>query len=308
MRRLLSITVLVASTLWLTIPASAHGDEHLFADRLRLEPGEKVTAAGGVHYHRLVGRFTATGPILVTVAKPAADRAAFTVGPGTDLAVNELIPCCDDATWTSHEVTIENVGDSTIEVDARASLVHDDVAVSVFRAESGVVESMLVLGAAWAYAMRRRRRRGATTSRRRALTSATVLGVTVLSLGLYGAATYGGGSVPGLLAGLADVPIIPTNPLVSRASLLLGLVMIGWAVVGAHWASSRDESDRRTWLVHGSMVVGMVLVAAVAVSSEYGTLQIPVLIGTLALAPITVVLWMDGRSETTTPDGSRRSA
>lgn len=300
--------VVLLTLLALPLPALAHGDQRIVDGVLTIPPGEVASFDGEVHYHRIVGRFDATGSILVSMIESGSEGSQIVVGSGRQVALNHLIACCDGAAWTRHTLAIENVGPEPVTVSARASLVHDDIAVSVFRAESGVVESMLALGAVWAFVLRRRRQKGIESTRRKANTTLFTVASAVLALAAYGTVRYGAGSVPGLLAGLADVPILPMNPLASRASVLLLLTMVGWAIAGARWAAARPAMTRARWLAHGAALVAMVLLSAVLVSTTYGTPGLPLMISVLAAGPLAVLITLDGRppySEHRTPAHAR---
>lgn len=279
----------------LPLPAFAHGDQRIVDEVLAIPPGETAGFEGEVHYHRIIGRFHATGPILVSMIETGTGESHIVAGPGREVALNDLIACCDGTAWTPHTLVIENVGSEPVTVSARASLVHDDVAVSVFRAEAGVVESMIALGAIWAFVLRRRRQKGIRTTRRKASAALIVVAVGVLALGIVGKVRYGTGSVPGLLAGLADVPILPMNPLASRASVLLFLTMVGWAIAGARWASARHDMVKARWLTHGAALIAMVLVSAVLVTITYGTFGLPLMISVLAVGPLAALIALEAR-------------
>lgn len=292
----------------LPMPALAHGDQRIVDGALTIPPGEVASFEGEVHYHRIIGRFDATGPIVVSVIEPGGDDAPIVAGPARQITLNDLIACCDGAAWTGHTLVIENAGPEPVTVSARASLVHDDVAVSVFRAESGVVESMLAFGVVWAFALRHRRRRGIETTRRRATATLFTVASAVLALAVYGTVRYGSGSVPGLLAGLADVPILPMNPLASRASVLLLLTMVGWAIAGARWATARHDMTRTRWLAHAAALIAMVVLSAVLVTTTYGTPGLPLMTSVLAVGPLAALVILDGRpahSEPRTPAHAR---
>lgn len=300
--------VVLVIVLVLPMPALAHGDQRIVDGVWTIAPEEMASFEGEVHYHRIVGRFDATGPIVVSMIESGGDDAQIVAGPERQITLNELIACCDGAAWTSHTLVIENPGPEPVTVSARASLVHDDIAVSVFRAESGVVESMLTFGAVWAFALRRRRQKGIETKRRRATATLLTVASAVLALAVYGTLRYGSGSVPGLLAGLADVPILPMNPLASRASVLLLLTMVGWAIAGARWAAARHDMTRAEWLAHAAALIAMVVLSAMLVTTTYGTSGLPLMTSVLAVGPLAVLVILDGRpaySEQRTPAHAR---
>ena len=154
MGRLVSVLVL-GSAFLMAMPASparAHGDAEIADEVVILAPGGAARFDAEVHYHRLVGRITADGPVLVRFI--GEDGDAFTAGPATTLELNELIPCCEGGPWVPHALVVENASDST-PVTARvdAGLIHDDLAVTVYRAESGIVPSIALFGGIWAFAL-----------------------------------------------------------------------------------------------------------------------------------------------------------
>lgn len=268
--------------------ARAHGDDRLVDETLELGPGETVSFDGEVHYHRLVGRFVADGPVEVRLIQADSGATAVDLESGADLMVNRLVLCCDGRAWTPHRLVLVNPGDETVTVEARATLVHDDLAVMVYRAEPGTTESVAVMGALWVWVLVRVWRRRSSTSPAHAIRTVGVVLGSVLTLGLYGAVRYGVGSAPGLLAGLADVPVLPINSLVSRASLLMGMAMVGWAVAGARWARAGREMDAAAWLGLGIVLVGAVVMTATSVSTTYQTAGMPLIMALTAAIPVLV--------------------
>lgn len=291
--RLVVVVIACAVAVVAPRPALAHGDDRLVNETLELAPGDTATFEGEVHYHRLVGRFVADGPIAVRFVESETGSTIVDLEPGADLSVNRLVRCCDGRAWTPHHLVIENAGALTVTVDARATLVHDDLAVMVYRAESGTAESVVVMGALWVWALARIRRRRSSTSAMRAIATVAALFGSVLVLALVGAIRYGAGSAPGLLAGLADVPVLPVNPIVSRASLLVGMAMVGWAVAGARWAKAGQAMDRRPWIAVGALVVAAVVVAGVAVGTTYRTTGMPLAMALTATVPLVGFAWLE---------------
>ncbi|HEY5684194.1 MAG TPA: hypothetical protein VIY70_02375 [Acidimicrobiia bacterium] len=289
MRLVVAVTA-CAVVLLTSHTALAHGDDRLVSDTLMLGPGETVAFEGDIHYHRLVGRFVADAPVEVRLIQTDTGSTAIDLDPGSDLAVNQLVRCCDGRAWSPHQLVIENTGAGPVTVEAKATLVHDDLAVMVYRAESGTAESVVVMGALWVWALARIRRRKSSTPPARAIRTVGVVLGSVLTLGLYGAVRYRAGSAPGLLAGLADVPVLPFNPIVSRASLLMGLAMIGWAVAGARWAKAGGVMPRRAWVALGVLVVGAVVVTAAAVGTTYQVLGMPLAMALTAAIPVLVFM------------------
>jgi hypothetical protein len=278
-------------------PAAAHGDELLVRGSLTLAPGEVAAYHGNVHYHRLVARVVADGPVRVRLHDFVTGEVALEVGPASRLAVNELIACCDDAAWTPYTLVIENAGDRPVAVRVRAVLVHDDLAVMVYGAESGTREGAVVITAAWIVLLwwgRRRPRRASAL--RRAGWAAAVLAAGVVIAGVYGWLAYGRAGAAGLVAGLSHVPVLPWNPLVSRVSLFLGVAIVGWLVAGALWARSRPAPGSPAWTGVGVGLGAGVLGVAGAVVVEYGVLSLPLGMAAGMVIPLALVVATGGGS------------
>jgi hypothetical protein len=101
---------------------------------------------------------------------------------------------------------------------------------------------------------------------------------------------YGVGGAPAVVAGNADVPILPVNPIVSRASLLMGLAMIGWAVVGLWWVRARRAAPSRAWTALGVAIAGAAVVVGMAVLAAYGGPAVQSAWLVAAITPIVAVL------------------
>lgn len=295
-----ALLALVGVVLLLPQPAFAHGDARLMDEVVLLGPGQSVDFESGLHYHRLVGEFAADGEVAVRLV--GVDGTPRVVVTGVDIAVNELVRCCDEQVWTPHRLVIENLGDRPVTVDGRAMLVHDDLAVMVDRAESGTAESVVVMGGIWAYVLFRIRRKGALVKTVRPGLTLFIVVAAVLGVGVYGAVRYQSASAPGVVAGLADVPILPVNPLVSRASLLMGVAMIGWAVAGAGWARAARVTRRPVWAALGAGLVGSVIVTAIAIGTSYGAWGMPLAMALAAVVPMLVFGVMEWRSTETFDD------
>ena len=280
---------MVALSLIAATPALAHGDQRLVVGEITLDAGETVALPGELHYHRLVGRFVATGPFSVRLVDETTGAVVIESAPGSDLAVNELVRCCEGTAWAAHRLEIENRTDRTVVVDALATLVHDDLAVSVFRAEAGVIEGMSALAAVWVYGLVRTRRRAASTPRAAVATLAFVSG-TVGLVAVIGSARYGSGSVAGLVAGAVDIPLLPVNEIASRASVLVFMAMAGWGVAAARWVGARSRMTRVAWSTLGLAVTGAVAVAAALVMIEYQTFGMPAFFAALAILPLGIAL------------------
>jgi hypothetical protein len=251
-------------------PALAHGDEQLVDGAVRLAPGESVGFDGELHYHRVVGRVEADGPVSVRLVDARTGAEVLDLGEGTLVRFNALVRCCDEA-WAPHTLVIVNPGTRAVTATARARLVHDDLAVMVDGAESGTRASIVILGLCWSALVWRALRRPDTgITLRRPVVAFALLVTFVLGLGVYARGRYGIGGAPSVVAGNADVPILPLNPIVSRASLLMGLTMVGWALAGLWWVRARSRTGPLAWTAVGGVLAGAVLVVAVLVTVAYG--------------------------------------
>lgn len=277
-------------------PAAAHGDLRLADETFQLAAGSTVEFHGELHYHRLVGRFDADRPITVELIDSERDTIVMSFGPANSISMNHLVSCCDEEAWAAHRLVVSNNGTEAATVQARVTLVHDDLAVMVYRAESGTAESVAVMGGIWWWAAWRVRRGGRSTSARRATTTALALVVGVLVISAWGAFRYGGNGARALVAGLADVPLIPINPVVGRASLLMGLMMIGWAIAGVSWIRARHAMPTKSWIALGAVLVGGIVVTAAIIASEYSALGMPLAMAIVFAIPALILLVHDSRS------------
>jgi hypothetical protein len=278
-------------------PAVGHGDGLLVRGSLTLAPGQVAAYHGSVHYHRLVARVVADGPVRLRLHDFVTGEVALEVGPTSRLVVNELIACCDDATWTPYTLVIENVADRPVALRARAVLVHDDLAVMVYGAESGTREGAVVITAAWIILLwwGRRRPRRASALRRAGWASAVLAAGAVIA-GTYGWLAYGRSGAAGLVAGLSHVPVLPWNPLVSRVSVCLAVAIVGWLVAGALWARSRPAPGSPAWAGVGVGLGAGVLGVAGAVVVEYGVLSLPLGMAAGMVIPLALVVATGGGS------------
>lgn len=286
-------TVLTALT---PLPAMAHGDVRLVDDSFVIAPGSEATFEGSLHYHRLVGRVVANEPVSLRLVDAESGVVVVSTGPGTVVTTNELVECCDGTVWAPHRLVIANNGSEPARVEARVTLVHDDVAVMVYRAESGTAESVVILGGIWWWAVRRLRRGENSGSGARAIGMAAGLMAAVVAVIGVGALRYGGFGPGALVAGLADVPVLPINSVVARASLLLGVTMVGWALAGGSWVRARSAMTHQTWIGLGSALIGAVVLAAVSIGVAYSATAMPMAMAVVAILPLAVVLMQDRRS------------
>lgn len=302
------VAVIALGAVFLLIPGTstawAHGDGQLVNDVVTLAPGASATFDGELHYHRLVGEVSADGPVRVRLVERRSGDDVTVIGPGTRLEFNELVRCCDEA-WAMHMLVLDNLSHDPVIVTARVRLVHDDLAVMADGAESGTRTSIVLMGLAWwALAWRALRRRPADVALRRPLLGAMALSTFVLGLGTYAAVRYGVGGAPAVVAGNGDVPVLPVNPIISRASLLTGLVMIGWAAVGLGWVRARATTSRQVWLAIGAWLVGAVVLVAVAVTQAYGSPWVQVAWVIAAVPPVILVLAVSAGGRREQPVGS----
>jgi hypothetical protein len=302
------LTVLGSLVLLLAVlgaaPALAHGDALLVDEVVVLGPGEVASFDGELHYHRLVGRVTSDGPVRVRLVGADATDEVVSVGPGTELAFNELVRCCDEV-WAPHTLLLENAGVAVVTVTARAALVHDDLAVMVDGVEDGTRASIVLFGLGWSALLWRGTRRsggrrdglrGGVRSLRRPAVGLALLTVFVLGVGSYAALRYGVGGAPSVVAGNGDLPVLPRNPFVSRASLLLGIALIGWTLIAAWWARARPSTARRRWSALGVALAGSVIVVATAITAAYGGPAIQVAWTAAAAGPVLIVLATSARA------------
>jgi hypothetical protein len=285
------------------VPAAAwaHGDIRLVDEVIDLEPGASASFDGELHYHRVVGQVTADVPVRVRLVAAHSGQEVFTVGPGTQLSFNHLVRCCDEA-WAPHTLVIDNVSGIPVIVTARVSLVHDDLAVMVDGAESGTRVSIVLMGLGWwGLVWHAARRRRAAVPLRRPAIGLAMLSSFVLGLGTYAATRYGVGGPAAVVAGNADLPVIPMNTIVSRASLLMGLSMIGWATVGIWWVRARGLAAQFPWVALGVAQAGAAGVVAVTILATYGGPVVQTVWLVATVTPLIVVLASSCAARRTNP-------
>ncbi len=75
--------------------------------------------------------------------------------------------------------------------------------------------------------------------------------------------------------------------------------MIGWAFAALKWARAGDAMGRSAWIGVGLLVVGAVLVVALAVGTTYRVAAMPVAMALSAAVPVLVVMVLDLRRRRT---------
>lgn len=269
--------------------ALAHGDSRLVDDVVTLAPGTSVRFDGSLHYHRLTATLDADGPVTLALVHAATGREAARAGPAATIRVNQLVRCCDEVAWAEHDLIVTNPGEEAVTVRADARLVHDDLAVMVDGAEAGTRASVVVIGAGWAAlvwrAVRHRPREAGLVQPLRLVAMASV---GVLAVGVYGAVRYGGGGPGALVAGLGGLAVVPFNPVVSRASLLVAVGMFLWGRAGLTWARV-DGAPSAGWNAVGAALIGMVVVVALAITSAYGRGGVALASAVVAIVPLLAV-------------------
>jgi hypothetical protein len=266
-------------------PAAAHGDVVVVDRLIHVPPRGVATFHGELHYHRLIGTITSDLPVGVRFGRAGGGALAVDRPADPEHRLNSLIRCCDEGTWTPYTLTITNEGEAPATVRADVRLVHDDLAVMAYQAEEGTRESVVIIGGIWLALLFTARR-----SRRvlgRTPLALAALSAVVIAFAAYGAWRYGGGTGPGaLVAALSDVPVLPTNPIVSRAALLLLLIGIAWSWVLARWAGSQAGP----WHVAiGAALAGSVVAVALGMMGAYGEAGMPLAFTAAALLPMALV-------------------
>ncbi len=270
-------------------PVLAHGDVRLVDETVELAPGASANYDGDLHYHRLVGRVEADGPVEVGLWDLTAGEVVVVAGPATTIELNELLRCCEVA-WAPHRLALTNTTSVPVTVVARAAFVHDDLAVMVDGAEEGTRAPIVALAVGWTAWLARRARRPArhpVDLRRAVIGIATVVAVTV-GVAALGAWRYGGTGPPALVAGGSQLPVVPFNDIVSRGGLLVLALLVGWFWSAAQWARSNADPGSTGWRLVGGLLVLAVAVAGVAMTAGYGRVDIPAAWSAVAAAPL---LW-----------------
>lgn len=288
----LAVVLSVAAPMSAAAPASAHGDAVIVERTIELGPGAAQRFGGELHYHRLVAAISSDAEVRVRFQRTSDAAVAVDHPPAREIRLNSLIRCCDEGAWTPYSLIIENPTDRTVRVRADARLVHDDLAVMAYQAEEGTRESVVIIGGIWLAllftARRSRRPLGRTPLALAALSAG------VIAFAAYGAARYGGVVGPGaLVAALSDVPVLPTNPIVSRAALLLLLIGIAWSWILARWAGSQAGPSHA---VIGATLAVTVAAVALAIAGAYGETGMPLAFTVAALLPIALVVAMRYRT------------
>lgn len=290
-RRMVALAGLVGGV-WLAAasPALAHGDSPLVDRTVPIRAGGSVAFSGDLHYHRLVGRFSSDLPVIVRLVDPANGTVAVERGPATEIAINELVACCDDATWTSYELVIANTANQPVAVRVTARLVHDDLAIMVHGAEPGTEQSVVwfaaIMSAALWFGLRRKR----PLPLRRAATPVVVLVAAVLVAEGYGVARYGHAGAGSLLAAGYDLSALPANRLLSRTTLVLSLMLVAWIWINVRWARARADAPPLAWAGLGAALIGVVACTALVAGFTYRAWGIPLALAAAFALPVVVVL------------------
>jgi hypothetical protein len=298
--------------------AHAHPDVMLVGgERLRLEPGQAVVRPMGVHFHRLVARWsvadpTAEGPWLLVVpaeaeraAEVAPEDAWFAARLDGGGRLQHLIDCCLGVDERHLLLILRHDGPAPVDLDLHASALHDEFAVVARRAEAGALEVPLTLFAALGVAALlvlardRRRAGGPSTARPRAAAVAAHVAAALLVaslasallLGGAGALRYGGGLTHGLIAVLADLPV-PGGLFGSRAAFLLAWLLLAWVAAIAAWivavaAGAHLRSSRRIRVLGGALA-SISLGGALAMAAAYDGSLVPAVLGLVLAGPLAV--------------------
>lgn len=273
-------------------PASAHGDSPLVNRTVPIRAGGSVTFTGDLHYHRLIAWFSADLPVIVRLVDPASGSVAVERGPATDIAINELIRCCDDRTWTPYNLVIANTADQPVAVRAVAHLVHDDLAIMVYGAEPGTEQAVVWFAAMISAALWLGLRRKRPVHLARAAASLGVLVAAVLVLVGYGVARYGLTGAGSLVAAGYDLSVLPANHVLSRTTLLLSVILVAWIWINAQWARARAAARPLAWTGLGAALVGVVVATMLVAGITYGGWGMPLaLAGSFALPVVVVLTW-----------------
>jgi hypothetical protein len=295
MRALTRAGIVVVATIALLAalgagPALAHGDLRLVDEVLHLDPGASAQFDGGVHYHRLVGRLEADGPVAVRVVDRTSSEIVVAPPPSTSVSLNALLRCCEATAWAPHTLVVENPGHRPVVVEARVALVHDDLAVMVDGAEPGTRSGVAMFAVGWVLVLWRLTRRASLEAPpvRSLLLLAGLVGVGA-GMAVYGAVRYGVWGAPGLVAALFDVPVLPVNAGVSRSSLLIWLALLVWYFAAAQWFRGRTAVPRRTWVLAGLLLGSVPVVTGVTVLAAYGRPGVPAAWTAAAVLPLAVV-------------------
>lgn len=102
---------------------------------------------------------------------------------------------------------------------------------------------MVVVAAGAALVWRGARRREPDVPLRRSVVAVAGLSVVAVGLAWSGARSYGDEGVP-LVAAAGDLPVLPFNPIASRASLVLAVSMLVWATGARRRPPVAGRADR----------------------------------------------------------------
>ncbi|MPY81026.1 MAG: hypothetical protein GEV04_21860 [Actinophytocola sp.] len=289
MRRAAVITGVAAALLLVFAPsANAHGDSPLVNGAVAITPGGEISYRGQLHYHRLVADISADGPVTVRLLDTTGDEVL--ARSGHRIAINELIRCCDGVTWSPHELVIANPGASAVSVQARAHLVHDDLAVMALEAEGGVSTSIAAFAAIVSVALWVQYRRRTPLPIRKVWLTLGAAATLVLAAVAYSTVRYGFAGAGAMVAGGYDLPLLPVNRIASRGSLLIALAVALWTWSAARWARSRRTASTPQWLLLGFALVDVAILTGIAVGWTYGAWTIPLALAAAVSAPIVTMI------------------
>lgn len=279
----------VACLAWLLTsanPALAHGDSGSLDRPFWLEPGESITADSEVHFHRLVGRVSSSEPVQVEIL---SDQAASPLDPQADEEhrINELFACCDEV-WSPVTVSITNTSEAVAIGSASLSFIHDDLAVSVYGAEGGVREAIVILGVLWAWVVWKGVRR--RKEPKRSLLPLLALCGAVLALAAWGMWRYGGEGPQAFIAATGRLVPLPTNPIASASTLALASSIFLWGWIGSRWARSIGVEPVRRWFATGALLIASAGITAIFISQAYDATAIPIASAIVSIAPPMVAM------------------
>lgn len=303
-RGLLGPVLVLGLSVVLFAPAAvAHNDVMVAQGTHEVPAGESIALPAEIHYHRLIG---------TVQADPETDLEVFVVGPdgqeqraagpGSNLRVDHLVVCCEDAVWTPHTVVVKNEGGQDAQVAIHLVFLHDGFAVIALDAEPAaafttILMPLLIAGVCL-YRLRRppiptdQERHGRQWSRAAIVLFAAMVTVTAI-FSLWGMIRYGSGPVVGTLTATADLPV--TGWEVTNHTFLFGAMILIWgAMIGTWTGALRRTSDttgrmRLAWTGFAMAASSVAMGALWAL--EYRLLLVPLLLAVAAAAfPLAVAI------------------